>query len=58
MIHKVSIKFNMYKGTSTVKIQDGKGRVFRFKYTLSSDHITTGELERCVAVVEMLCKDK
>jgi len=58
VIKKINIKLNSDKGEVKVKVTPDNEPTFKFTYNISSDNITNAELERCLAIVEILCKDK
>jgi len=58
MISKISIKINSDKGKVKVKVTPDNGVTFKLAYELTSKSVTNAELERCLAIVEIACKDK
>jgi len=58
MNHKITIKLNVKKKMTQVKIVDCDGETFEIKYALKSKTITFSELERCIAIIENVCRNK
>jgi len=58
MIRKINIKINSDKGKVKVKVTPDNGVTFKLTYKISSESVTNAELERCLAIVEIACKDK